>query len=436
MFDIGRRAIALLCTLMLIVASVPVWVPTVDAQTTGGATAVPPNLPPNNPPGNDDITRPPGPTVLDDAIIPPSLPGGGPLELPPGSFVDRQVMITIPASAPPGTGQAIAQGQGFGVIREFNVNSLGLRALVLSLPGDLDIPSAVDFLLLIGGVNSAQPVYRHSLAAGPQYALDTLRVPAAHQYATGNQILVAVIDSGVDANHPALAGRVVGVTDFSGSGGRPDNHGTAVAGIIAGSGQVTGIAPGASILAVTAFSPQGGGGEGTSDRIVQAVDFAILSGADVINMSFSGPNDPLLNQTVQRAIAGGIVAVAAAGNGGPSSGPSWPAAIPGVIAVTATDPNDQLYGNATRGSFVSLAAPGVQVLCVTAGGGFGLLSGTSMAAAHVSGLAALILERNRGASPAQVLAILQASARDLGAPGRDAEFGYGRIDALGAVQGL
>src|SRR5260221_9805630 len=133
------------------------------------------------------------------------------------------------------------------------------------------------------------------------------------------------------------------------------------------------------------------------------------------------------------AAARGIMMVAAAGNGGPKSPPLYPAANPNVIAVSGTDAQDKLFAASNRGSHIAISAPGVDIFLPAPGGKYQMTSGTSFSAAYVSGIAALMLERNPALKPNEVRAILTSTARDLGAPGRDDLFGAGGADAYAAV---
>jgi subtilisin family serine protease len=155
--------------------------------------------------------------------------------------------------------------------------------------------------------------------------------------------------------------------------------------------------------------------------------------ANIINMSFAGPKDPALSRSLAAARQKGIVLIAAVGNAGPKSPPLYPAADANVIAVTATDSDDQLFKASNRGNHIAVAAPGVDILLPSPGGGYQVSSGTSFAAAHVSGIAALILERNRDLKHDAVRKILTSSAKDLGPKGRDIYFGAGLADAYQAV---
>jgi len=262
-----------------------------------------------------------------------------------------------------------------------------------------------------------------------QYMVAKLHLPAAHQLATGNNVLVAVIDSGIDAAHPDLAGAIAARLDALGGGQDPHFHGTAMAGAIAARGRLIGVAPRVRLLAVRAMNASG---EGTSVSIATGLDWAIGRGARIINMSFAGAHDPLLEQHFAVARRRHIVLVAAAGNAGPQSAPLYPAADPNVIAVTATDATDQLFAPANRGRHIALAAPGVDILVPAPNASVQLISGTSIAAAHVSGVAALLIERSPGLSPQDVLRVLTGTAAKLEAA-KPEDTGAGLADAYGAI---
>lgn len=284
---------------------------------------------------------------------------------------------------------------------------------------------------------SVPPIAPTALEAGDpaQYANEKLHLPMAHSLAKGDKVLVAVIDSGIDASHPELAGVIADSFDALKPGG-PHAHGTAIAGIIAAHSRLMGVAPAAQILAVRAFDPSGGGAEGTTFNILKGLDWAASKGARVINMSFAGPADPGLTRALAAARQKGIVLIAAAGNAGPKSPPLYPGADPNVIAVTATDANDNLFAASNRGNYIAIAAPGVDILLPSPGGAYQVSSGTSFAAAQISGIVALILERKPGLSPEAVRKILTSTARDLGRKGPDPEFGAGLADAYQALMAL
>jgi hypothetical protein len=276
-----------------------------------------------------------------------------------------------------------------------------------------------------------------------QYALDSLGVSRVHDKTTGRGVTVAVLDSWVNPKHPDLPGAVTESTDFF-SKARvvlTEGHGTAMAGIIAARSNngvgIVGIAPGATVLSVRVCgSPSERAHEiCSSDAIARGLDLSVARKARVVSMSLAGPYDPLVARLVYRAAEGGIVLVAATGNDGLAT-VRYPAAYPPVLAVTAIDRQDRLYEKANRGARVDLAAPGVDVFTLAAPQWFGPTTGTSPAAAQVSGVVALLLQLRPDFSPAQVRQLLEETARDLGPPGRDEQFGSGAVDACRAVSKL
>jgi subtilisin family serine protease len=272
-----------------------------------------------------------------------------------------------------------------------------------------------------------------SEGAPPQYELAKLRLPQAHTIAKGDGVLVAVIDSGVDVDHPELAGAIAGTFDTLPAPLLPHNHGTAIAGLIAAHGKLMGAAPNARILAVRAFNPAGASAQGTTFNILKALDWAAANNARIVNMSFAGPNDPAIHRALVAAHKRGIVLIAAAGNAGAKSPPLFPGADATVIAVTATDAENKLLPQANRGSHIAVAAPGSQILVAIPGGSYEVSSGTSYSAAEVTGIVALMLERKPDLSPDRVRAILSATAKDLGPKGHDSLYGAGLADAYGSL---
>ena len=191
------------------------------------------------------------------------------------------------------------------------------------------------------------------------------------------------------------------------------------------------MAPKVRLLAVRAFSGAGESAQSTTFNVLKGIDWAAAKNARIINMSFAGPADPMLKQMLAIANARGIVLIAAVGNGGPKSPPLYPGADAGVIGVTATDADDKLMPQANRGPQVAVAAPGVEILAAAPDGKYQITSGTSVAAAHVSGVAALLLATKPKLTPAQVRDNLARSAHRV--PGTRNEVGAGVVDALAVV---
>jgi subtilisin family serine protease len=355
------------------------------------------------------------------------------------------VVISLPSHLSRSALDALASRHG---LTRLESQSIGLTGTTFHRWGIADQRSVAEVVRALeadGAVRAAQPNYRFTLQQDPpaampptawQYALAKLRLPEAHRFATGDNVLVAVIDSAVDTSHPEIVGMVAGSFDALNSRDGPHSHGTAMAGAIIAKANLRGVAPAARILAIRAFDGSGTGSEGTTVTIVRSIDWAVARGARVLNMSFAGPNDPQLASALAAARQKGVVLVAAAGNAGPKSPPLYPAADPNVIAVTATDADDKLLRAANRGRYIALAAPGADILAPAPHARYQTTSGTSIAAAHVSGIAALLLERKPGLTPDAVRKILLSAAADLGSRGRDDEFGAGLADAYRAVSSL
>ncbi|EJN10801.1 subtilisin-like serine protease [Bradyrhizobium sp. YR681] len=297
-----------------------------------------------------------------------------------------------------------------------------------------------------GSVRSVQPNFRYVLqdqkSVTPtegdpaQYALAKLRLPQAHALAHGANVTVAVIDSGIDARHPELTNSIADNFDALGSAEGPHVHGTGIAGAIVAHAKLMGSAPEARIIAIRAFGGTTGGAESSSYIILRSLNYAAEHGAQIVNMSFAGPKDAVIERAIAATAARGLVLIAAAGNAGAKSPPLYPAANPNVIAVSATDQQDKLFTASNRGNHIALAAPGVDIFLPAPDGKYQMTSGTSFSAAYVSGVAALLLERNYALKPEALRMTLAKTARDLGSPGRDDLFGDGEADAFAAVMAV
>lgn len=270
--------------------------------------------------------------------------------------------------------------------------------------------------------------------SAPQYGLTKPGFPKAWDRVRGKSIRVAVIDTGIQSGHPEFRGRLAVQRDFVADDAiaeDPDGHGTHVAGTIgAGTGNGAGVASGAFASSLVIGKFIGANGSGTVANEIDAIVWAVNNGSHVINMSFGAPGYVQAEQdAVTYAANRGVVSVAAAGNAN-SSVPEYPAAYPNVMAVAATDSSDRRASFSNFGSYVDVAAPGVDIMS-TVPGGYARYSGTSMSTPHVSALAALL--RNQGKNRATIISSIQGTAVDLGAAGRDPYYGAGRIDAARAV---
>jgi hypothetical protein len=338
-----------------------------------------------------------------------------------GAHVPDEVLATVE----PGTAGAIAATFGLEVRSERQSELLGATIVRFGIPDGRPVGLVLAQLEGDPRTRARAPnhIYDLQQAAGvANYAFE--RIALDFGAATGAGVAVAVIDTAVDAAHPALQGVVAASFDAM-----PDipvqerDHGTAIAGLIAGVGNMHGMAPGAAIFHARAFDS----GKSSMDVILLAFDWAAEQEARIVNMSFVGPRNRLLETACRAARARDMVLVAAAGNNGPAAPYSYPAAFEGVIAVTATDEKDRLMPQANRGPYVYISAPGVDVVAPV-GGGTDLVTGTSFAAAVVSGAIANLIHTHPDRSADWIEAALAAASRDLGAEGRDADFGHGLLN--------
>lgn len=238
---------------------------------------------------------------------------------------------------------------------------------------------------------------------------------------------IGLIDTRINVEHPSLtSSRITVLPLFDGDTERSGaHHGTAVAALLVGSGDVAGLIPGWELIAVDAFRK---GDIATGYDLARAIDMLAGRNVPVINMSLSGPDNAILAASIADAIGSDIVLIAAAGNDGPRAKPVYPAAYPGVIAVTAVDQSRKVYRRAARGAHIDIAAPGVNVWTAASVKGQRPRSGTSFAAPFVTAAAALILADNPGFSREEIEIVLENEADDLGDRGRDDTFGWGLLD--------
>lgn len=331
----------------------------------------------------------------------------------------------------------------------FPLVSIGAQCVVFQLAPKRSMDDVLMQLRAEPFVHTVQPNQLfHSLQvvwndpyARLQYGLRAIRADRAHQVASGKGIRVAVIDTGIDVDHPDLHGRIARTENFVEGGDqtfRQDRHGTAVAGIIVARADndigIVGVAPEAQVLALKACWHQSVADAKavcSSWTLARAIDFAILHGAQIINMSLAGPADALLTQLLTSAMARGIVVIAAAPDTAP--GPGFPASLAGVIAALASDTHSQVRFISGLPNGPLLAAPGIEVLTTLPHSAYDFLSGSSLAAAHVSGIVALLLEHDATLTPARLRTLLH----DTGRPAAMASAAGVRIlDACSAVERL
>jgi subtilisin family serine protease len=370
-------------------------------------------------------------------------------DIPPSGetrFVSNELLLEFSSSATPGIRDALARSLQLTQLETLSFSLTGRTISRWRIDGGRSVADTLrlirrDFPAVTAGQANklyvgvqTEPAIKPDAVpdgAAAQYVVRKLHLLEAHRINKGDDVLVAVIDSRIDRGHPDLAGVIVDEFDAIGTPGPAHSHGTAIAGAIAANSKLVGVAPKVRLLAVRAFSGSGESAQSTTFNILKSLDWAASRNARIVNMSFAGPPDPMLQEMLRVANARGIVLVAAVGNAGPNSPPLYPAADAAVIGVTATDAEDRLMPQANRGPQVSVAAPGVEIMAAAPNGAYQVTSGTSIAAAHASGVAALLLAVKPKLSPAQVRGNLTRSAHRI--PGKRNDVGAGVIDALAVL---
>ncbi len=295
-------------------------------------------------------------------------------------------------------------------------------------------------------VVSAQPNYLYELQQAaatqkvPQYALQRLSIDKLPNTNRGKGVVVAIIDTRIDQTHPELASAKFTLRDAideeAANSGKTNPHGTSIAGIMAAGLSISGISPQADFVGIRAFAKNADGNTfGNTWTIAKALNIALRQRANIINMSFAGPRDPLVARSLIGARQRNIITVAAAGNAGPNAQTLFPAGYDSVLAVTATDANDAIFVHANQGAHIAISAPGVDIVTLSSNGAFEVSSGTSMAAAHISGIVALLLADSPSMSWKDLHRRLKKSATDLGKPGTDPVFGAGIPNARNLLLG-
>jgi subtilisin family serine protease len=336
--------------------------------------------------------------------------------------------------------EALARQHELTLVDDWPMPVLGLDCYVMRYADSDNAERIIDLLSRDPQVEWAQPVARFSgmgADATTAASADSLypvqpaarywHVAELHRYTTGRDVKVAVIDSGVDAAHPDLQGQLADNANFVDAGPAPaENHGTAVAGIIAaraGNGGIVGVAPQARLMGLRAcWQLPDQATRCNSFTLAKAINFAILNGAKVINLSLSGPPDRLLDRLLDIALERGIGVVGAVD--AQAAGPAFPASHRGVLAVASQPANGAATGAAPAPAG-ALLAPGNDIPVPAPGGRWSFVSGSSYAAAHVSGMLALLDELQPSAPPAQLRALLLPGALNTG-----------NIDACAAISRL
>ena len=386
---------------------------------------------------------PPGTRLIDMPVM-PLPPGSGMPPIGETRFSSDELVFQFASGTTPLQIGNIVQRFGLTIVAQETIGTLGRPVYTFRIAYGQSVREVIRRVEAAGLPVAVQPKYTYRLTQDhnnpnadlghpAQYIVNKFHLAEVHQITKGDKAVVAVIDSEIDSNQPNLAGTVSDRYDAGCGAGSPHPHGTGMAGAIASHGQLLGVAPQANIIAICAF---GGAGqpEASTMNIIKGLDYAIQRGARIVNMSFAGPRDPALAQVLQIAREKGILVIAAAGNNGPKSPPLYPGADPNVMAVTATDASDRLFNGANQGKYITVAAPGVDILVPAPDGAVQFTTGTSVASANVSGVAALLIAYKPSVTPHEIRAILVRTAKHLGSQGINSQFGAGLVDPLKALE--
>ncbi len=299
---------------------------------------------------------------------------------------------------------------------------------------------AASLLAATVGLSVGPPAHAADKIRNDQWHLSFMEIAKAHAISQGEGITVAVIDSGIDEDHPDLTGNVLQGLDVVNGGagngwGDVDGHGTGMSGLIAAHGHgaggadgALGVAPKAKILP---FRIKTTGTQGDGTALALAVDEAIKRGAKVITVAVN--SDASSFDAVQRAVKAGVIVVASNGNRPRENFIGDPAAHPGVVAVGAVGKDGTIADVSVRGPATALVAPGVDIVSSSKDGGYRMGTGTSPSTALVSGAAALVWSKYPQLSSTQVIDHLTKTATDKGAPGRDSDYGFGIVNVVKAL---
>ncbi|MEM7527815.1 MAG: S8 family serine peptidase [Pseudomonadota bacterium] len=305
------------------------------------------------------------------------------------------------------------------LVAEWPLRSIDLHCFVFRVDDGLDEATVLRELGADARVRIAQPMNAFRTLSTEydddlfelQGALREIDVLPLHSVATGRGVTIGVVDTRPDVNHPDLAARVSLSRDFvkDGSSALAEEHGTAIAGVIGADGSnsrgIVGVAPGAEIVALRACwqERRSGVGSCSSFSLAQAINFALLNRIDILNLSLGGPPDALLGELLTAALDRGVIVVAASGAG---SSATFPASLDRVIAVSA----HATAGVADLGSQTALLAPGIDVLSTAPNARYDFFSGSSVAAAHISGVAALLRELRPSLEANEMARLLRGSS--------------------------
>lgn len=350
-----------------------------------------------------------------------------------GDFIADEVLVTVSGDA--GVAEDIAAEFGLNVRSITPLSVLGASLVRFGIPDGRLVAVVRGQLGANKNILSATANHIYQLNGKVKgilrYSLKAAGVEGLRETAKGRGVKIAIIDGEVDADHPALKNAIRARYDaLKDVPVISKAHGTAVALLAAGSAPFAGAAPEAELYVARAFDVNKTGAViNSAHAVLMSLDWAFRQNVNIINMSFAGAQNALISQALANLARVNVILVGAAGNNGLHAPFAFPAASPDVFAVTATDAKNRIYAKANRGAYIFVAAPGVDVMVTEGEDKLRFKSGTSFGAALFSGIAALLLERYPNISLEEFRRIIEASAKDLGKPGRDKTYGVGLVRA-------
>jgi len=295
------------------------------------------------------------------------------------------------------------------------------------------IATLIAAVLALPGIGSPASAAEPDIVRSLQWQIAKMRLEDVHRGATGQGVVVAVVDSGVDAQHPDLTGQILQGPDLRATSD-VDGRGTGLAGLIAGHGHgpfadggdagILGVAPGAKILPI-AFAPNVAE-SGSADELATGIELAVNRGARIICISRGVPTSERLQFAIDVAFERNVLIIAADNS-------TWPASYPGVLTAIPSDRTGEVRVSPASGRTTGLVVPGVELMTTDRAGGYRFADG-SAGAAVLAGSAAVVWSANPDAKAAQIMNLLRSTATDRGTPGPDTQYGAGELNLLQALR--
>lgn len=333
------------------------------------------------------------------------------------------------------------------ILEKTHFDELDLTLVRFRVPAELDsfdelkkqLPETLMSRLDRNHIYAAQAKPVSSASSSPES--QSPNPPKLHENICDDELKIGMIDTAIKKDHPvfknniASSNKIITQDFLNGNFKEPDDHGTAVASLLVGSGtDLQPLVPNATLYSASVFFARDGYAQGaTMINLVHALNWLMAQNVSVINMSLAGPDNQILTKVVAKVVNSGKAIVAAAGNEGPAAPTMYPAGYAGVIAATAVDREQHIYRWANRGGHIYFSALGVAVITARSEGGYGRESGTSMAAPVVSAFVSCEMQNN---NLTEALKHLTKRAIDLGKKGRDDTFGYGLLDETSKAAAL